>query len=209
MSDTAPKETAQPAEALPPPEPEPDTAPRRPKRSRTNKKGAPRTPAQQAALAKAQAARRGSGSSKTKAPGAMTPAQLRKALTDTINSTAGALMVAGVMGSPRLAYDGEIIAGKADELAAELVALAEKNPRIYAALTTLVTAGQWAKIGGLAAGIAVPIAANHGLLPRETATLVGAPMPPERPAKPEPEPEASSNGAEPSPAPGPAWPTAT
>ncbi len=76
-----------------------------------------------------------------------------------------------------------MLADKADELAAELVALAEKNPSLYAALVTLVRGSQWAKLGGLVVSITIPIAANHGLLPVETVALVGAKPPPPRPPR--------------------------
>ncbi len=113
----------------------------------------------------------------SKYPGAITPAALRKAIADTIKSLSGAMSIGGIVANPRLLYDAEILASKADDLAAELVAVAEKSPPMYAALVSLVKGSQWAKLGGLVVSIAIPIAANHGLLPPVTATLVGAPEP--------------------------------
>ncbi len=171
------------------PEPEPEPVPPRPRRKAPKKKR-PVSEAQREAarrnIAKAQAARGGKA-----APKAMTPAALRSSHRDTLKSASGALSVAGVIASPRLVYDAEIIAAKADELAAELVAVAEKSPPLYAALVTLVKGSAWAKLGGLAVSIALPIMANHGLLPTETAMVVGAPLPPPR----EPKVDVSANGA--------------
>jgi hypothetical protein len=154
-----------------PEEPEP-VKPRK-RRSRGNR--APRSEAQKAAarenMRKVNAARAGK---------AMTPAELRKSLKGTLQSAAGALQLAGVMANPRLMYDAEVVANNADELATELVNVAEKNPAMYASLVALVKGSQWAKLGGLFVSIALPIAANHGLLPPETATLVGAEPPPPR-----------------------------
>lgn len=176
--DTPPSETVTDRSLAEAVQPEPDTAPKRPKRTKAKAKR-PMTPAQKAALEKAQAARRGSGK---KAGGGMTSAQLRKALAEAVRSAAGALTVAGVMVDPRLIYDGQIIAGKADELAAELVELADKNPAVHAALVTLVKGSQWARLGGLVVSIVVPIAANHGLIPIEAVGLVpGVEAPPPRP----------------------------
>lgn len=162
----------------PAPEPEAEPVPTTPRRRRNRVKGRPQSEAAQSArranMAKAQAARSGR---------TMSPAALKRSVADTVRSTSGAMSIAGVMVDPRLLYDAEIIAGKADELAAELVALAEKSPPLYAALVSLVQASQWAKLGGLVVAIALPIAANHGLLPREAAALVDAPLPPERPVK--------------------------
>jgi hypothetical protein len=186
MSDTAdterePAEVEGPGPELPRDEP-PKRAPRR--RKGGNRK--PRTEAQKAAaranIAKAQASRKGKGT--------ITPAKLRDALAESIRSLAGALMLAGITTSPRLLYDAEIIAGKADELAAEVVAVAERNPAMYAALVTMVKGGQWAKLAALVASVAVPILANHGVLPVEAAELVGAAKPPPR----EPAAETSPGG---------------
>jgi hypothetical protein len=181
MSDTAASER-EPAEveggAPELPRDEPPKRSRKPKRRSGPKRE--QTPAQKAALAKAQGARRGSGAKS----GTLTPAKLRDALAESIKSLAGALMLGGITVSPRLMYDAEIIAGKADELAAEVVAVAERNPAMYAALVTMVKGGQWAKLATLLVTVAVPILANHGILPAETAQLVGAePPPPREPAE--------------------------
>lgn len=174
-----------------PPEPEPEPVPGR-GRPRKRKK---RPPVSEETREKLRAAGRKGAAKSPRSSGTITPAALRKSLTETIRSTAGAMQIAGVMANPRLVYDAEILAGKAEELAAELVALAEKSPPMYAALVSLVKGSQWAKLGGLVVSIAVPIAANHGLLPLETATLVGAELPPPRPVK-EPD-EANANGTGP------------
>jgi hypothetical protein len=50
---------------------------------------------------------------------------------------------------------------------------------MYRSLVALVRGSQWAKLGTLVVGIAVPIAANHGILPPGTALIVGAPLPPQ------------------------------
>lgn len=175
--DRAPTDEAAQTSLLPPPEPPPaDEAPRRPRKGKGSRR--PRTEAQRAAASATAKALNAKRAGRT-----MTPAKLRDALAEAIRSLAGGLTLAGVVASPRLMYDGEIIAARAEELAVELVALAEKNPSLYRALTSMVAASSWAKIGSLALGIAVPVAANHGLLPVEIVSLVGAPPPPPRPEK--------------------------
>ncbi len=82
-------------------------------------------------------------------------------------------------------YDGMVVLDKSERLAEELNDLAQKNDRVYAALENMLTAGVWSGLVMVTASIAVPIAANHGLVDRRLAPLFGQPMPPE------PEPEAS------------------
>lgn len=110
----------------------------------------------------------------------VSPSTLRKAIAGTVDTTAAAIAMAGAMkGDKRLLYDAEIISGKSQDIANELVAAAEQNPALYRALVGLVKGSQWAKLSALVVSIVVPIAANHGALPRGMATMVGAPMPPE------------------------------
>lgn len=90
--------------------------------------------------------------------------------------------------NPRLIYDAEIILGTVERLAAALEKLAAENPAVRRVLESLLAATAFGELAGAVLAIAVPIAANHGLLPPVAATMVGAAMP-EPPAAPEMSPD--------------------
>ncbi len=92
-------------------------------------------------------------------------------------------MVLAGLTNPRLAYDGQVLVANADKLAAELAAQADRSPKLKRALESLFTVSGWAGTIGVMAAVVVPIAANHGLLPAPTATMVGAKLPPPREPK--------------------------
>lgn len=71
-------------------------------------------------------------------------------------------------------YDGVVIVGGADRLASSLVDVAETNPKVRKALEAFVKGNAWAGVAVAAAAIAVPILANHGMLPPSvTAAMQG------------------------------------
>lgn len=71
-------------------------------------------------------------------------------------------------------YDGKVILTNAEGLADNLCKVAEQNPAVRRALEGLLVAGVWSGLALSAAAIAVPIMANHKLLPAQLALLMGA-----------------------------------
>lgn len=97
--------------------------------------------------------------------------------------------------SPAVVYDGTVIIARAEDLGAALDALAKENPRVRKALEAMVATSAWADVAMVSVSIVLPMLAAHGILPAETATMVGAPEPPPRP---DPAPEViTPNGADP------------
>lgn len=93
----------------------------------------------------------------------------------TTDEAAGAIPV---MGMPRgsVARDFDIIAGQAEPLAAALVKVSERNDALRSVLDKLVTTGDYSSLASVVGlGIALPIMANHGLLPEQLAGLFGQP----------------------------------
>jgi hypothetical protein len=64
-------------------------------------------------------------------------------------------------------YDGMCIMNGSENLARSLVQVAEQNPKVRKALENMVTAGAWAGVATAVAGIAIPILANHNVLPSD------------------------------------------
>lgn len=62
-------------------------------------------------------------------------------------------------------FDGQVILERSEDLAKSLVAVAEQNPKVRQALENMMTASAWSQVVMVGASIAIPIAANHGLLP--------------------------------------------
>lgn len=62
-------------------------------------------------------------------------------------------------------FDGMCVMNGADNLAKSLVGVAEINPSVRKALEAAMTATAWSSVAVAIAGIAIPIAANHGVLP--------------------------------------------
>jgi hypothetical protein len=75
------------------------------------------------------------------------------------------------------AYDGQRILENAESLADALHKAAKENPALRKALNAALQASTWGAVASAFAPIIVPILANHEMLPPETATLFGAPMP--------------------------------
>jgi hypothetical protein len=67
-------------------------------------------------------------------------------------------------------YDGIVAVGQAPSLAKAFRDLAEKDPKIEKALTSLMSAGAYSQLIATVAGIAIPVLVNHGVIPRGPAT---------------------------------------
>lgn len=72
---------------------------------------------------------------------------------------------------PMIQWDGQLIISKAEEVGAALDQLAAEDPRVRRALESMFTGSSWGKVGFTLAGVVIPIAACHGVVP---ATLAGA-----------------------------------
>lgn len=72
--------------------------------------------------------------------------------------------------------DGLAIVNGAPNLAASLAKAAEANPKVRDGLEKMLSAGVWSGVVGSLAAIAIPIMANHKMLPASLAAgLFGAP----------------------------------
>lgn len=74
-------------------------------------------------------------------------------------------------------YDGRIIIKRSPKLAQSLNELAKENDAVREALESLLTVSVWSGVIAAAASIAVPIAANHKLMPHQAAVIMQAPDP--------------------------------
>lgn len=93
-------------------------------------------------------------------------------------------------------YSAEIVLANAGQLAESWDRLAAENPRVRETLEKMVEGGAWSGVVMASVATLIPIAARYGALPPVTATMVGAPMPPERKRKPKP-PRPERNGSKP------------
>lgn len=80
---------------------------------------------------------------------------------------------------PELAYDAHIIISNAPELAKQLNELAQRNPIVHRVLFNLMNGTDSIMLVVTLSQIAVPILANHDVIPKATATMFGAPDPDE------------------------------
>lgn len=129
-----------------------------------------------------------------RAPGRKSNAELAGKLRDPLTKLVGAGGLALAMGATavrqsneyradQLAYDSAIVLNNASKVADELCAIAAEHPEVRRVLESLTQASGWTRTMTVAAALIVPIAANHGVMPRQWAPSFGAPMPPERPVK--------------------------
>lgn len=88
------------------------------------------------------------------------------------------------------AYDGRRVLDNTDKLVNALDTAQRESDAARRALQALVTGSTWGALASAFMPVVIPIAANHGLLPAETATLVGAPPPPRT----QPSADPASNG---------------
>lgn len=108
-------------------------------------------------------------------------AALQRQLEEAIGKLGALLVIAGtVRAAPKLVFDGEVIVAKAGDLATELALLASKNPQLEKWLRQLLAGSDYGRTIMVVASVAVPILANHGVVPVELAAVFGT-VPPEVP----------------------------
>lgn len=98
--------------------------------------------------------------SKNKASGKSTDAALKEGLESYVG-----LIGSGLTMLPRTRADGMIILEGGDAWVEATMTLAKSDPRVRHALDIALTGGAWGGFIVATASIAVPIAANHGLVP--------------------------------------------
>lgn len=96
---------------------------------------------------------------------------LKQPLTDALTSLGVAVQLVN-------GYDGARIVAGAPQLAEALDELARQDAAVHKALQRILTGSSWGGVAIAAMSIAVPIAANHQMIPPHTAAILGAPMPP-------------------------------
>lgn len=109
---------------------------------------------------------------------------LEKRLSGSIAGIGTMVLVSGtVSGSAAVQADGELIVAHAPHIAQALDKVAKDNPRVAAALESMLTAGVWSGLGVALLPVALGIAANHGAIPPHIAAHLGivapAPVDPE------------------------------
>lgn len=80
---------------------------------------------------------------------------------------------------PELAYDAHIILENAPTLAKQLNDLAQRNPVVHRVLFAMMNGTDSVALAVTLSQVAVPILANHDVIPKATATMFGAPDPEE------------------------------
>jgi hypothetical protein len=83
-----------------------------------------------------------------------------------------------------LTWDGLHVVSQAEKVGDAMAELCEHDPRLRATIERMFTVGTWGKVGAVAAGVFVPIAAVHGIVPRMMAApfadVATMPEPPTR-----------------------------
>jgi len=77
----------------------------------------------------------------------------------------------GSLPNPKLQADGIVIVQQSDSFSHAWCELAKTDTRVYNALRKLCVGGAWGGVVIASAGIAMPIAANHGLIPAFVASM--------------------------------------
>jgi hypothetical protein len=130
-------------------------------------------------------------------------ARLRQDLTTMLGGVGMALMLVET-------YDGLVIMDRTPATVDALMEVAAQNPKFRKTLEQMVTVSVWSQVSLAVAGIALPIAAHHGILPvsqdamaaqflSDTTRARLASIPPRAPRarrRAEPEPPADEYGAE-------------
>lgn len=112
-------------------------------------------------------------------------AHLDQKLAELVTLVGGSLLIAGqARGDAKLIYDGNVILENQTKLVDTLVKAASESPAVHRALEVLVTTSTVGEIASVVGAIAVPILANHGVLPREAASFFTSDLPPESPERP-------------------------
>jgi len=118
------------------------------------------------------------------------PTAIRKRLEELANLAGGLISLV----EP---YDGAVILQNAEPLARAWAPIAERHPRVRAALVGLESGGVYGAAAVATLTVLVPILAHHRLLPAPAAQLAGlAGVPGVRVPSPAPEPSSPSAGAE-------------
>jgi len=92
--------------------------------------------------------------------------QLKKVITGQVEQVGGLIVLAGAaLQRPALIVDGQIIAMRSEAVGAEIAAIAERNPAVKRALLRMTETAGIAQTIAVVASVALPIAANHGLVP--------------------------------------------
>lgn len=86
-------------------------------------------------------------------------------------------------------YDGTVILQGSPKLASSLASLCEKNPKVRRNIERMLAGGSYGEVIVAAGLIAVPIMANHGLMPPGIRQLYGQAIPPTE--------EEKANGSQP------------
>lgn len=84
----------------------------------------------------------------------------------------------GAMVSVVNQVDGQIIIEGAPRLAESLNAVAKDNPAVYKSLERMLTGSAWGGVFMASGAIAIPILANHGLLPFQLPGMESGDIPP-------------------------------
>lgn len=71
-------------------------------------------------------------------------------------------------------YDGQVILGRAEQVATALDHLAQQNPAVKRALLALTTGSSWGELVLAVAPIVLAIAAHHGLVPERLGAIAQA-----------------------------------
>lgn len=101
-----------------------------------------------------------------RAPGRPPRANLEKRLADQVTMLGVAVCVVNM-------DDGTAVISGAAQLAKALDHVAAENPKVLAALESFLTASAWSEVAFAVAAIALPIAANHNLVPQGLAGMMG------------------------------------
>lgn len=95
---------------------------------------------------------------------------IESTVSNTVESLGASLMMLGTARqSQKLVYDGKVLAARSLELGRMMSELAEESPQVKAAIERMLTSSSWAKVGVTVAGVAIPIACNHDVVPRAVA----------------------------------------
>jgi len=111
-------------------------------------------------------------------PGRPPAPKLDQLLGEQFNHLAGALGVAAaISGSSKLAFDAEVIANNAEKLAQNIDKVTLNSPKLRKAMIGVCTSGAYMELAITVGSIAIPIMANHEMLPPQIAGLFGMPVP--------------------------------
>lgn len=113
---------------------------------------------------------------KTRPGGQTARKDLTQELTAMFSSMAMPLFMFGRQ-HPKLAYDSYVLLANAEELAKALNSLAQRNAVVHRVLFAMMNTTDSVVLLTALSNVAIPIAANHGLLPPQTAVAFNAPDP--------------------------------